>query len=123
MAIESLIIGGTQVPAAEGATFPVIEPGTGSSMAEVAEAGPEDAARAVATAYRAFEEGPWPRRLGPTRHLSPARRTWTSCESDSSRSRGPDRNRFAKRWRRRSSTAWWSKRTTASNPLSRFHQA
>src|SRR5438128_3471308 len=61
MAIESLIIGGTQVSAAEGATFPVIEPGTGSKMAEVAEAGPEDAARAVATAYRAFEEGPWPR--------------------------------------------------------------
>ena len=34
MAIESLIIGGTQVSAAEGATFPVIEPGTGSSMAD-----------------------------------------------------------------------------------------
>ena len=61
MAIESLIIGGAQASAAEGATFTVIEPGTGSSMAEVAEAGPEDAARAVATAYRAFEEGPWPR--------------------------------------------------------------
>jgi acyl-CoA reductase-like NAD-dependent aldehyde dehydrogenase len=61
MAIESLIIGGERTSAAEGATFPVIEPGTGGPMAEVAEAGPEDAARAVTTAHRAFEEGPWPR--------------------------------------------------------------
>jgi acyl-CoA reductase-like NAD-dependent aldehyde dehydrogenase len=61
MAIESLIIGGERVPAAEGATFAVTEPGTGGPMAEVAEAGPEDAARAVTTAHRAFEEGPWPR--------------------------------------------------------------
>jgi acyl-CoA reductase-like NAD-dependent aldehyde dehydrogenase len=61
MATESLIIGGEHVSAAEGATFHVIEPGTGSSMADVAEAGPEDARRAVDTAHRAFEEGPWPR--------------------------------------------------------------
>jgi acyl-CoA reductase-like NAD-dependent aldehyde dehydrogenase len=61
MAIESLIIGGEHASAAEGATFQVIEPATGGPMAEVAEAGPEDAARAVATAHRAFEEGPWPR--------------------------------------------------------------
>jgi acyl-CoA reductase-like NAD-dependent aldehyde dehydrogenase len=61
MATESLIIGGERVSAAEGATFDVIEPGTGSSMADVAEAGPEDARRAVGVAHRAFEEGPWPR--------------------------------------------------------------
>jgi len=61
MATESLIIGGERVSAAEGTTFDVIEPGTGSSMADVAEAGPEDARRAVDVAHRGFEEGPWPR--------------------------------------------------------------
>jgi acyl-CoA reductase-like NAD-dependent aldehyde dehydrogenase len=39
---EHLVIGGKRVPAAEGKTFPVIEPGTGTPFAEVAEAGPED---------------------------------------------------------------------------------
>jgi acyl-CoA reductase-like NAD-dependent aldehyde dehydrogenase len=58
---ESLIIGGERVSAAEGATFDVIEPGTGNPMADVAEAGAEDARRAVDVAHRAFEEGPWPR--------------------------------------------------------------
>jgi acyl-CoA reductase-like NAD-dependent aldehyde dehydrogenase len=61
MATESLIIGGERVAAAEGATFDVIEPGTGEAMTDVAEAGPEDARRAVDVAVRAFEEGPWPR--------------------------------------------------------------
>ncbi len=61
MATESLIIGGERVSAAEGATFDVIEPATGSAMADVAEAGPEDARRAVDVAHRAFEEGRWPR--------------------------------------------------------------
>jgi acyl-CoA reductase-like NAD-dependent aldehyde dehydrogenase len=61
MATESLIIGGEHVAAAEGATFDVIEPGTGNPMADVAEASAEDARRAVDTASRAFEEGPWPR--------------------------------------------------------------
>ena len=61
MTTELLIVGGDRVPAAEEGTFTVIEPGTGSPMAEVAEAGPEDARRAVDVAVRAFEEGPWPR--------------------------------------------------------------
>ena len=39
----------------------VIEPGTGEPMAEVADAGAEDARRAVDIAHRAFEEGTWPR--------------------------------------------------------------
>ena len=61
MISELLVLGGELQPAAEGKTFTVIEPGTGAPMAEVAEAGPEDATRAVDTAVRAFDEGPWPR--------------------------------------------------------------
>jgi acyl-CoA reductase-like NAD-dependent aldehyde dehydrogenase len=61
MTTELLVLGGEGRPAAEGRTFGVIEPGTGAPMAEVAEAGPEDARRAVDVAVRAFDEGPWPR--------------------------------------------------------------
>ncbi len=59
--VEYLVLGGERVPAVDGRTFTVIEPGTGQPFAEVAEAGAEDAERAVRMAYRAFEEGPWPR--------------------------------------------------------------
>lgn len=58
---ELLIVGGERTAAAEDGTFQVIEPATAEPMAEVAEAGPEDARRAVDVALRAFEEGPWPR--------------------------------------------------------------
>jgi acyl-CoA reductase-like NAD-dependent aldehyde dehydrogenase len=58
---ELLILGGERAPAADGKTFEVIEPATGTPFAEVAEAGPDDARRAVEIAHRAFEEGPWPR--------------------------------------------------------------
>jgi acyl-CoA reductase-like NAD-dependent aldehyde dehydrogenase len=61
MTTELLVLGGEGRPAADGRTFGVIEPGTGTPMAEVAEAGPEDARRAVDVAVRAFDEGPWPR--------------------------------------------------------------
>jgi acyl-CoA reductase-like NAD-dependent aldehyde dehydrogenase len=61
MAAELLVLGGKRTPAAEHGTFSVIEPWSGAPMAEVAEAGPEDARRAVDVALRAFEEGPWPR--------------------------------------------------------------
>ena len=61
MTTELLVLGGERVAAAEEKTFDVIEPGTGAPMAEVAEAGPEDARCAVDVAVRAFEEGPWPR--------------------------------------------------------------
>jgi acyl-CoA reductase-like NAD-dependent aldehyde dehydrogenase len=60
MTTELLVLGGEGRPAAEGKTFAVIEPGTGAPMTEVAEAGPEDARRAVDVAVRAFDEGPWP---------------------------------------------------------------
>jgi betaine-aldehyde dehydrogenase len=61
MATEMLVLGGERVAAAGGETFDVIEPATATPMAEVAEAGVEDARRAVDVALRAFEEGPWPR--------------------------------------------------------------
>jgi acyl-CoA reductase-like NAD-dependent aldehyde dehydrogenase len=61
MTTQALVLGGEHALAAEEKTFTVIEPGTGGPMAEVAEAGPEDARRAVDTAVRAFEEGPWPK--------------------------------------------------------------
>ncbi len=58
---ELLMVGGERIAASEGKTFDVVEPSTAVSMAEVAEAGPEDAHRAVDVALEAFEEGPWPR--------------------------------------------------------------
>src|SRR2546421_1000352 len=61
MRIDHMVRGGGRAPAADGKTFAVIEPGTGKPFAEVAQAGPEDAQRAVQVAYRAFEEGQWPR--------------------------------------------------------------
>ncbi len=61
MATELMVLGGEHTAAAEGKTFEVTEPGTGGPMAEVAEAGVEDARRAVEVAHRAFEEGAWPR--------------------------------------------------------------
>ena len=67
MTTELLIVGDERRPAAEGKTFTVIEPGTGTPMAEVAEAGPEDARRAVDVAVRAFQEGRWPRTAATVR--------------------------------------------------------
>jgi len=61
MNIEHLVLGGERVPAADGKTFAVTEPGSGKPFVEVAEAGQEDVERAVRAAYRAFEEGRWPR--------------------------------------------------------------
>jgi acyl-CoA reductase-like NAD-dependent aldehyde dehydrogenase len=65
MTTELLVLGGERTAAADGATFEVIEPGTGEPMAEVAEAGIEDAKRAVDVAARAFEDGAW-RRMSAT---------------------------------------------------------
>src|SRR6476661_2264954 len=50
---ELLMLGGERVGAAEGATTKVVEPATGEPAWEVAEAGPEDARRAVGVAARA----------------------------------------------------------------------
>ena len=61
MKMEHFVLGGERVPAADGKSFAVIEPGSGKPFAEVAEAGPEDVERAMQAAYRAFEQGRWPR--------------------------------------------------------------
>jgi acyl-CoA reductase-like NAD-dependent aldehyde dehydrogenase len=57
---ELMVLGGERVEPLAGGTTEVIEPATGAPMAEVATAGPEDAARAVEVASRAFEGGAWP---------------------------------------------------------------
>src|SRR6266705_2164929 len=59
MKIEHFVLGGERVPAADGKTFAVIEPASGSPFVEVAEAGPEDVERAVQRNYWAFEKGRW----------------------------------------------------------------
>jgi acyl-CoA reductase-like NAD-dependent aldehyde dehydrogenase len=58
--VEMLLIAGTRRPAASGRTFEVLEPATGSVLAEVAEAGAADVDAALDAATRAFA-GPWPR--------------------------------------------------------------
>ena len=55
------IIDGEEVPSVDGATFEVWNPWTQEVWATAAEGGPEDAALAVASSRRAFDEGPWPR--------------------------------------------------------------
>jgi betaine-aldehyde dehydrogenase len=54
--VEGLLIDGERVPAAEGRTFDSVNPATGEVFRTVAEAGPEDADRAVRAATRAFED-------------------------------------------------------------------
>lgn len=54
-------IGGEEVTAAGGGTFPVVNPATGQAVADVALGGPEDVDRAARAAWAAFDQGPWPR--------------------------------------------------------------
>ncbi|MGA2453703.1 MAG: aldehyde dehydrogenase family protein [Solirubrobacteraceae bacterium] len=54
-----LLIGAERLDAADGRTFATIDPATGREIAEVALAGAEDVARAVAAARAAFADGPW----------------------------------------------------------------
>jgi acyl-CoA reductase-like NAD-dependent aldehyde dehydrogenase len=56
---RQLLIGGEWVKAADGATFPTVNPATGEELAQVALAGQEDVDRAVEAARLAFEKGPW----------------------------------------------------------------
>jgi acyl-CoA reductase-like NAD-dependent aldehyde dehydrogenase len=54
-----LLIGGEHVEAADGRTFATVDPATGREIAEVAQGGAEDVARAVAAAREAFAVGAW----------------------------------------------------------------
>ena len=56
VAVENLLIGGERVVAAEGRTFDTVNPANGEVFRTVAEAGAEDADRAVRAAARAFED-------------------------------------------------------------------
>ena len=51
--VEPLLIAGARIPAANGTTFPVIEPATGEQMAEVAQA---SGMRIICTTGAYFEE-------------------------------------------------------------------
>jgi acyl-CoA reductase-like NAD-dependent aldehyde dehydrogenase len=54
--VENLLIDGERVPSAEGATFETVNPARDEVFRTVAQAGPEDADRAVRAAARAFED-------------------------------------------------------------------
>ncbi len=56
---QQLLIGDERLDAADGATFVTLDPSSGREIATVAQAGAEDVERAVASARRALEEGPW----------------------------------------------------------------
>src|SRR5277367_1447427 len=58
-----MLIDGKFVKAASGKTLPVYNPATGDVMAHVPEAEAVDVDRAVRAARRAFDEGPWQRKL------------------------------------------------------------
>ena len=55
-AVEYLVIDGERVAAAEGRTFDTVNPANGDVYRTVAEAGSEDADRAVRAAARAFDD-------------------------------------------------------------------
>ena len=59
IATEELLIGGKRTPAADGKTYETLNPATGEVLARVADAGVEDAERAIRAARTAFDEGPW----------------------------------------------------------------
>jgi phenylacetaldehyde dehydrogenase len=58
-----MLIDGRFVLAASGKTFPVYNPATGEVVAQVPEAETEDVDRAVIAARRAFDDGPWTRKM------------------------------------------------------------
>ncbi len=54
-----LLIGSERPEATDGRSFATLDPSSGREIAQVAQAGPADVERAVATAREAFAEGPW----------------------------------------------------------------
>jgi len=56
---QRLLIDGEWVESADGRSFDTVDPATGRPITQVAHAGAEDVARAVAAARRALEDGPW----------------------------------------------------------------
>jgi acyl-CoA reductase-like NAD-dependent aldehyde dehydrogenase len=64
--VESVLIGGEWVPAANG-TYPIVDPSTEDVAGAAPEASVEQARAAAAAAREAFERGPWPRMSGAER--------------------------------------------------------
>src|SRR5262249_60929917 len=62
-----LFIDGKFVPSETGQRFATVNPATGETLAEVAEAGKADLDRAVAGARKTFESGPWASMKAPHR--------------------------------------------------------
>jgi aldehyde dehydrogenase (NAD+) len=56
---QNLLIGDERPAAADGRTFPTLDPATGREIARVAHGGAADVERAVAAARAALEDGPW----------------------------------------------------------------
>lgn len=61
---HGMLVDGSRVPAAGGATLATVNPADGADLARVPAGDSADVDRAVAAARRAFEHGPW-RRLAP----------------------------------------------------------
>lgn len=70
---EGLFIDGRRMPASDNSVAAVVNPATGETIAQVAQATPEDIHAAVESAHRAFEEGDW-RRFGPGERAGALRR-------------------------------------------------
>jgi aldehyde dehydrogenase (NAD+) len=64
---KKMLIGGQWVDSTSGKTFATINPATGDSICEVAEADATDVDRAVAAARKALESKPWARMSGADR--------------------------------------------------------
>jgi len=75
------VIAGRSVAAASGKTFATLNPATGRNLAQIAECGEEDVARAVAAARKAFDEGPWPQ-LPPSERKTILQRFATLIEAN-----------------------------------------
>jgi aldehyde dehydrogenase (NAD+) len=58
---QPLFIGGKFVDSASGKTFPAVNPATGQTICQVAEADKTDVDQAVRAARKALEDGPWAR--------------------------------------------------------------
>jgi len=56
----ALFLGGTFAAASDGGARELVDPATDDAYVKVAEATAADAARAIAIARQAFDEGPWP---------------------------------------------------------------
>jgi acyl-CoA reductase-like NAD-dependent aldehyde dehydrogenase len=67
MADYQLLINGELTDAAAGETFATYNPAKGEKIADVAKAGKEDAVRAIESARKAFDDGPWGKTSGKER--------------------------------------------------------